>query len=125
MDYKQRILLIEDEADMLRAITIRLEANNYEVLTARDGQAGLEKARQEKPDLIIMDIMLPKMDGFTLCRMLKYDMAYQHIPIIILTARIQEADRNKGQEVGADAYVTKPYKSDELLGKTRELLDKK
>ncbi len=122
MENKPRILLIEDSEDMLKAIQLRLEANNYEVLVARDGQEGLLQARQEKPDLIILDVMLPKMDGFSVCRMLKFDAAYQHIPVIILTARIQAADRELGEEVGANAYITKPFKAEELLGKITELL---
>jgi len=122
---KLRILIVEDEEKMIKALTLRLTANNYEVLVARDGDAGYKKAHDEKPDLIILDVMLPKMDGFSVCRMLKFDEVYEKIPIIILTARIQKTDFAKGEQVGADAYITKPFKSEELLQKIQELLAKK
>lgn len=119
---KIRVLLIEDEPDMVEAVRIRLEANDYGVITASDGSEGLNKARTVKPDLIILDVMLPKMDGFTVCRMLKFDEKYNKIPIIMFTARTQQADLAQGKEMGADAYITKPFKSEELLAKIRELL---
>ncbi|MBI5400132.1 response regulator [Candidatus Saganbacteria bacterium] len=118
----RKILLIEDEAAMSEAIKLRLEANGFTVIAAFDGQEGLTKARQEKPDLIILDVMLPKMDGFVVCRMLKFDEKYARIPIIMLTARTQSKDIEQGKEMGADAYMTKPFKSEELLKKIRELL---
>jgi len=119
---KPRILIVEDDPGMVEAVRLRLEANNYEVLIARDGGEGLEKARTEKPGLIILDIMLPKIDGLTVCRMLKFDELYKNIPIILFTARVQEDDVKRGKEVKADAYVAKPFKSEELLGKIAELL---
>ncbi len=123
-DKKPRILLIEDDQDMVSAIRLRLEANNYEVLVARDGLEGLAQARSEKPDLIILDIMLPKMDGFKLCRMLKFDEKYKNVIIIILSAKVQKSDILRGKEVGAEAYITKPFKSEELLEKIKELLSR-
>ena len=125
MDNKPRILLIEDEKDMVEAVRLRLEANNYEVITSSDGAEGLSKARSEKPDLIILDVMLPKLDGFKVCRMLKFDDHYNEIPIIMFTAKTQEADVARGREVGADAYVKKPFTSEELIKVIRDLLDKK
>ncbi len=119
---KSRILIIEDDVDMAEAIRLRLEANNYEVFVAQDGLQGLAQARSEKPDLIILDIMLPKMDGFELCRILKFDKKFKAIIIIILSAKAQKADILHGQEVGAEAYLTKPFKSKELLDKINELL---
>ncbi|MBU0548655.1 MAG: response regulator [Candidatus Omnitrophica bacterium] len=121
---KKRILLIEDEADMVYALTLQLEAIDCEVSSAKDGQTGLGMARKEKPDLIILDLMLPKMDGYKVCRMLKFDERYKKIPIIMLTARIQDQDKKLGQEVGADAYITKPFDSKELLDKISALLKK-
>jgi len=121
---KKRILLIEDEADMVYALTLQLEAINCEVLSAVDGQAGLDMARKEKPDLIILDLMLPKLDGYKVCRMLKFDERYKKIPIIMFTARVQEQDKKLGQEVGADAYITKPFDSKVLLDKINALLKK-
>ena len=121
---KKRILLVEDEADMVYALTLQLEAINCEVLSAADGQTGLDMARKEKPDLIILDLMLPKMDGYKICRMLKFDEKYKKIPIIMFTARAQDKDKKLGQEVGADAYITKPFDSKDLLDKISVLLKK-
>lgn len=121
---KKRILLIEDETDMVYALTLQLEAADYKVLSATDGQAGLDMARKEKPDLIILDLMLPRMDGYKICRMLKFDERYKQIPIIMFTARAQDQDRKLAQEVGADAYITKPFDSKVLLDKIGALLKK-
>lgn len=122
---KPRILFIEDDKDMVEAVKIRLEANGYEVAVEEDGIGGLNRARADNPDLIILDIMLPKLDGFKLCRMLKFDEKFKHIPIIMLTAKVQKTDIELGVEVGADYYITKPFKSEDLLAKMRELLSKK
>jgi DNA-binding response OmpR family regulator len=122
---KKKILIIDDESDLVEMISIRLEVNNYQVIAASDGQEGLDKARTEKPDLIILDLMLPKLDGCQVCRMLKFDEKYKQIPIIIFTARAQETDVRLGKEAGADAYITKPFEPDILLFKVRELLEKK
>ena len=121
---KKRILLIEDETDMVYALTLQLEAINYEVLSATDGQKGLDMACNKNPDLIILDLMLPKVDGYKICRMLKFDEKYKKIPIIMFTARVQDQDKKLGQEVGADAYITKPFDSKELLDKISALLKK-
>jgi DNA-binding response OmpR family regulator len=119
---KKRILLIEDESDMVYALTLQLQATGYEVLTAQDGQIGLDMARKEKPNLIILDLMLPKIDGFKICRMLKFDKRYLNIPIIMFTARAQDQDMKLGKEVGADAYITKPFDAQVLLDKISALL---
>jgi len=121
---KKRILLIEDEVDMVYALTLQLEAIHYEVLSATDGQTGLDMAYKVKPDLIILDLMLPKMDGYKICRMLKFDEKYKNIPIIMFTARVQDQDKKLGQQVGADAYITKPFDSKVLLDKINTLLKK-
>jgi DNA-binding response OmpR family regulator len=119
---KKRILAVDDEPDLLEMLKMRLEANNYDVLTAYDGQEGLEKARNEKPDLIILDLMLPKIDGYKVCGLLKKDARYKDIPIIIFSAKAQEGDIKLGQELGAEAYITKPFEPQVLLGKIKELL---
>jgi two-component system alkaline phosphatase synthesis response regulator PhoP len=119
---KKKILVVEDEAELTGAIQIRLEQAGYEVLIAYDGQQALEKARGENPDLIVLDLMLPKIDGYKVCRMLKFDEKYKKIPIVMLTARAQEKDESLGYEVGADAFITKPFKYQVLLSKIRELL---
>ena len=107
---------------MAYAVTLQLEAKGYEIITASDGREGLEKARTKKPDLIILDLMLPKIDGYKVCRMLKFDDKYKNIPIILFTARAQDSDKKVGKEVGADAYITKPFEPSALLDKIRELL---
>ena len=119
---KKRILLVEDEKDRVYAVTLQLEANNYEVLAAHDGREGLEKAKKEKPNLIILDLMLPKMDGYKVCGLLKSDTRYNKIPIISFTARCKVSDKEMGKEVGADTYITKTIEPEVLLGKIKELL---
>jgi len=119
---KKKILVVEDEADVASVLAMLLETQGYETILAKDGPAALEKARSEKPDLILLDVMLPKMDGFKVARMLKFDENFRHIPIIMLTAKIQEKDRRTGIETGADAYVTKPFDNSVLLQRISEIL---
>ena len=119
---KKRILVVDDEKDMVYAVKLQLEANAYDVLTAQDGQEALDKAHREKPDLIILDVMLPKVDGYKVCRMLKFDKKYKKIPILMFTARVTKNDEKIGFEVGADAYITKPFEPPMLLAKIKELL---
>jgi len=117
-----RILIVDDEPELTDMLKMRLESAGYEVITAVDGQEGLEKAKKEKPDLMILDLMLPKMDGYKVCGLLKNDARYSKIPIIIFTARAQESDVKMGQEVKADAYITKPFEPNKLMSKIKELL---
>jgi DNA-binding response OmpR family regulator len=121
MDNK-KVLLVDDEEDMVYAVKLQLESNGFEVITAGNGQDALDKARADNPDIIILDLMLPKIDGYKVCRMLKFDKKYKMIPIIMLTARIQANDQKLGFEVGADAYMTKPFEHEKLLAKIKELL---
>ena len=116
------ILIVDDEKDLVSMVKMRLEAVGYNTIEAYDGQEALNKAQNENPDLIILDLMLPKMDGYKVCRMLKFDSRYKSIPIIMFTARVQDSDKELGQEVGADAYVTKPFEAEVLLSKVKELL---
>ncbi len=118
----KRILVVDDEKPLVEMLKMRLEANGYKVLAASDGQEGLSMARSERPDLIILDIMLPKIDGYTVSRMLKFDDKYRRIPIIMLTAKTQESDKKVGKEVGADTYLTKPFSPETLLARIKELL---
>ena len=120
----KKILLVDDEKDLVETVSFRLKASGYDVVTAYDGQEALTKTRLEKPDLIILDLMLPKMDGYKVCRMLKFDERYKSIPIIMFTARVQESDKKMGEEVGADDYITKPFEPENLLGKIKELLER-
>ena len=121
---KKRILVVDDERELVEMLSLRLEANDYEVFTAYDGQEGLDQARKLKPDLILLDLMLPKLDGYKVCQMLKFDEKYKQIPVILFTARAQEADLKLGEEMGADAYLTKPFEPSILLGKIAEFLNK-
>lgn len=119
---KKKIVVVDDEPDILRTIEIFLTQEGFNVITAADGMAGLDKIRKEMPDLIILDIMLPKLDGYKVCRMLKFDEKYNKIPVVISTARAQESDQIKAKEVKADAYITKPFQPEVLLAKIKELL---
>lgn len=121
---EKRILVVDDEPDFLMAIKAMLEANNFKVIVATDGQEGLNIARVERPDLIVLDLMLPKMDGYKVCRFLKFDEKYRMIPIIMLTARGQEEDKQLGKEMGADYYIVKSERPEVLLKKINELLSK-
>ncbi len=121
----EKVLIVDDEVDLVETLSFRLEAAGYTALAAHDGLEGLNKARADKPDLIILDVMMPKMDGYQVCRLLKFDQKLKTIPIIMLTARGQEQDKQTGNQVGADAYMTKPFDSKQLLAKVEELLKSK
>ena len=118
----KNILVVYDEAKVLKVVEIRLKANGYEVITAGVGEEGLAKARLEKPDIIILDLMLPKLDGYKVCALLKNNSRYAQIPIILFSAKALEQDKKMGEEVKADAYLVKPYEPESLLGKLKELL---
>jgi two-component system response regulator VicR len=116
----KRILIIEDDISILKGLEDVLVFKSYEVLTATDGEKGYEAVIDEKPDLVILDIMLPKMDGFTICKKLRTE--GNTTPILMLTARGEEPDKVKGLDIGADDYVTKPFSLPELLARVRALL---
>ncbi len=118
----KRILVVDDEEDIVKLVKMYLEHHRYEVIIANDGQEGLEKAKTEQPDLIILDLMLPKISGYKVCGLLKKDTRYAKTPIILFTAKAREEDIKLGQEVGADAYITKPFEPEFLLVKIKELL---
>ena len=118
----KKILVVDDEPNLVMVVSSRLKSAGFEVISAGDGQAGLEMAKKEKPDLIILDLMLPKLDGFKVCGLLKNDTRYSKIPVILFSAKAQEADMNLSKEIGADAYIVKPFKPEVLLGKITELL---
>ena len=117
-----RILVVDDEPDLVRVLEFGLKASGYTVEVASDGQEGLKKAREIKPDVILLDLMLPKLDGYKVCRLLKFDDRFKHIPIIILSARTQEGDQTLALEMGANRFVTKPYDFAEILGYIETLL---
>jgi len=122
---RKKILVVDDEPALVEMTKMRLESNDYDVITAYDGQEALDKAKKENPDLIILDLMLPKMDGHKVCGLLKSDIRYSRIPIIIFTAKVQEEDRKLSQEMGADGYLLKPFDPKVLLEKVKELLKEK
>jgi two-component system alkaline phosphatase synthesis response regulator PhoP len=117
-----RVLVVDDEPDLVRVLEFGLRASGYTVESASDGQEGLKKAREIKPDVILLDLMLPKLDGYKVCRLLKFDDRFKHIPIIILSARTQEGDQALALEMGANRFVTKPYDFSEILGYIETLL---
>src|SRR2546430_5993341 len=116
----ERLLIIEDELPMRTALKDCLEAEGYRVLTAADGKIGLEKALEEKPDLILLDIMMPRLDGYSLCGELRR--LGNRVPILMLTAKGLVEDRVKGLDAGADDYLVKPFSTEELLARTRAML---
>jgi len=115
-----RILIIEDELPMRTALADCLQAEGYRVLTAADGQAGLERALREKPDLILLDIMMPRLDGYALCSELRR--LSLPVPVLMLTAKGQIEDRVRGLDAGADDYLVKPFSTEELLARVRAVL---
>jgi DNA-binding response OmpR family regulator len=119
---KKKILLVEDEEDIADTTRITLEAEGYEVDVAKDGLEAVEKTYQAKPDLILLDIILPEMNGYQVCRVLKNDEKYKDIPIIMLTAKTPKSDKFRGIETGADDYLTKPYDPKVLIQKVAEFL---
>jgi two-component system alkaline phosphatase synthesis response regulator PhoP len=118
----KKILIVDDEVDLVETLRLPLEMEGYTVLVSSNGEDALNQARKEKPHLIILDIMLPKLDGYKVCRLLKFDERYKHIPILMLTAKTQEKDKILGAETGADEYITKPFDIDELIEKIKKYL---
>src|SRR6266478_4579075 len=118
----RKILIIEDESDVADLLALNLRKAGFRVATASDGANGLQKARDDRPDFIILDLMLPKMSGLEVCRILKSDTATSHIPILMLTAKADEVDRIVGLEFGADDYVTKPFSPREVGLRIRAIL---
>lgn len=115
----KKILLIDDEPEILEICRDYLKASGYDVVTAKDGAQGLAVFRREKPDLIVLDLMLPEMDGLDVCRAIRHE---SNVPIIMLTARIDETDKLVGLEIGADDYMTKPFSPRELVARVRVVL---
>jgi len=120
----KKILVVDDEVDLVETVRFPLELEGFDVLVSYNGEDALNQARKEKPDLIILDLMLPKLDGYKVCRLLKFDERYKHIPILMLTAKTQEKDKILGKETGADEYITKPFEMDYLMEKVKAYLNK-
>ena len=115
MEQKKTVLIVEDEKNIVDIIRFNLQRTGYNTLEAYDGEAGLALAREKKPDLILLDVMMPKMMGFDVCRALRAE--GDNVPVIILTAREEEADKVSGLEIGADDYITKPFSMRELIAR--------
>ncbi len=117
-----KVLVVEDEKNILELVRFNLEKEGFTVLTALDGSQGLELAREEKPDLIVLDVMLPGMNGLEVCRELQREYETREIPIIMLSARAEEVDKVLGLEMGADDYITKPFSPRELVARVKARL---
>lgn len=115
MSDKKRLLLVDDDLFSVETLKFALEAKGHEVITATNGKDALSIVRGNQPLLIILDVMMPKMDGYHFCRLIKFDTRFKHIPVIIVSARIQEADKKLGVVCGCDDYVTKPYDINGLI----------
>src|SRR5262249_15235994 len=118
----RRIVMIEDEPDILEVVAYRLEREGFEVSTSRDGEEGLARIRREHPDLVILDLMLPGVDGTEICRLVKRDPNTRDIPIIMVTAQTDESDVVLGLGLGADDYVPKPFSPRELVARVQAVL---
>ena len=121
---RSRILVVEDEESLLKLESILLSSKGYIVTGVMDGRSALEEIKANKPDLVILDIMLPVIDGFEVCRRVKEDPETSHIPVLILTAKKNIQDMEHGQQAGCDAYITKPFKSAKVLDMVHELLNR-
>lgn len=111
----KKILIVDDEQDIVESLKFVLESSDYSCYTAFNGEDGLKLAKELIPDLIILYVMMPKINGYKISRLLKYDSKYKNIPILMITARSQEEDKLIGEETGADEYITKPFDLDNVL----------
>ena len=121
----KKILIVDDEPHLrmlIQQTLEELEDDGVELLTATNGEEALETIRAEQPDLVLLDVMMPKQNGFDVCHVVKKELGWSHVRIILLTAKGQEFDRNRGIEVGADLYMTKPFDPDALIANAREAL---
>ena len=119
---KGKILVVDDEIYIVHILDFSLGMEGYEVVTALDGEQALEKVKSEKPDLIVLDIMMPKLDGYEVCKNIKSSATTQHIPVILLSAKGRNVDQKLGFDVGADDYITKPFSPRKLVERINQLL---
>ncbi len=119
----KRILIADDEMDIVETTKFMLETEGFEVLTAYDGEEALKIARSAYPDLILLDVMMPKINGYKVSRLLKFDKKFQDIPILMITARSQEEDRLIGEETGANEYITKPFEITNVIDLINKYLE--
>lgn len=120
----KKILIVDDETDIVESLKFVLDASGYSCYTAFNGEDGLKLAKELVPDLMILDVMMPKINGYKISRLLKYDNKYKNIPILMITARSQEEDKLIGEETGADEYITKPFDLDDVLKTVDKYLKK-
>lgn len=118
----KKILIVDDEQDIVESLKFVLETSDYTCYCAYNGEDGLRLAKEIMPDLIILDVMMPKINGYKISRLLKYDAKYKNIPILMVTARSQEEDKLIGEETGADEYITKPFELNEVVQKVEQYL---
>ena len=121
----KRILVVEDDPGAIRLVSYTLEQEGYDVITASNGLEGLKKARDEKPDLLVLDVMLPGLDGFEFCRRLRADAETAGLSVLMLSAKAQEIDKTTGLRIGADDYLAKPADPSEILDRVSNLLARK
>jgi two-component system, OmpR family, alkaline phosphatase synthesis response regulator PhoP len=117
-----KILVVDDEVYILHILDFSLGAEGFEVITANNGELAIEKAKQEKPDLIVLDIMMPVVDGYETCRRLKRESETKNIPVVLLTAKGRDVDKRLGYEVGAVDYIVKPFSPNRLIERIQEIL---
>ena len=122
MEAKRKILLIDDHDSVLKLLEAVLKVRNYEVCYASNGAEGLEMAQAEAPDLVLLDVMMPGMDGFKVCQALKQAEATKNIPVVFLTARGEDTDREMGKRVGGEGFIKKPFRSSDLMTTISELI---
>ena len=120
----KKILIVDDEQDIVESLKFVLEVSGFVCYTAFNGEDGLKLAKEIMPDLIILDVMMPKINGYKISRLLKYDSKYKDIPIIMVTARSQMEDKMIGEETGVNEYITKPFELDQIVKKVEEYLGK-
>lgn len=120
-----KILVVEDEESLLKLESILLSSKGYSVTGVMDGKAALEEIKKNRPDLVLLDVMLPEMDGFEVCRRIKGDSETAGIPVVMLTAKKSSQDIERGSQVGADAYITKPFKSTRVIEVIQGLISSK
>jgi two-component system alkaline phosphatase synthesis response regulator PhoP len=120
--FQAKVLVVDDEVYILHILDFILGAENYDVITATNGEQALEKVREEKPDLVVLDIMMPKLDGYETCKALKGNPETKNIPVILLSAKGRNVDQKVGFEVGADDYITKPFSPRKLVERINAIL---
>lgn len=118
----KKIMVVDDEPYIARVIKFKLEQEGYEVISANDGQSGLQKIKEEKPDMVLLDVMMPGLSGYEVCQKIKEDAELAGIPVVILTAKGQERDREQGLTMGASDYITKPFSPNRLLELVKNMI---